>query len=444
MFVLTRNLILITVILASIANAETHSLTLQQTLELAARQNPDVTLTRLDQQKAEEGIRVAQDPFHPKVTAGSGAAYTYGYPNTIEGSAPAIFQVTTQESLFNRPKTYEVAAAKELARGSEYASQAKADEVAYEAADLFLTTSQMERAGDTLTTQIPSLQKVVDTMSAAVGEGSVLPLELKRAKVNLASSQEQLSSARLDQDYYEMMLAVVIGFPATDRVKPVDSDVTSALAPSSETEAVDLALRNNRQLREMQSNILAKEMDLRSYKAARLPQVDLVAQYALFAKYTYQQYFPSNRFQRNNVQLGVAVSLPVLVGSGRQGVLGQAFIDMQKLRLQTDQLRNRILTDTRRSYEQWQKAESIRDLARMKLDLAREDLTVKLAQNAEGRVPLSELEQARVEESNLWMQLYDSETQVTRAKLAILRQTGTLMAAVRNTQGGTQPNVARP
>ena len=180
----------------------------------------------------------------------------------------------------------------------------------------------------------------------------------------------------------------------------------------------------------MQSNILAKELDLRSYKAARLPQVDLVAQYALFAKYTYEQYFASRNFQRNNFQLGAAISVPLLVGSGRQGYLQQATTDMLKLRIQTDQVRNRILSDTRRSYQQWRKAESIRDLARMKLDLAREDVTVKLAQNSEGRTPLRELEQARIEESNLWLQLYDSEAQVTRTKLAILRQMGTLMAAV--------------
>ena len=178
------------------------------------------------------------------------------------------------------------------------------------------------------------------------------------------------------------------------------------------------------------------------YKAARLPQVDLVAQYSLFAKYTYQQYFPSNRFQRNNTQIGFAVSIPVLVGSGRQGFLQQSLTDMQKLRVRTDQVRNRILVDTRRSYEQWQQAQSIRDLTRMKLDLAREELTVKLAQNAEGRMPLSELERARIDESNLWMQLYDSEAQVTRAKLAILRQTGTLMAAIQ--ARSEQPSARHP
>ena len=438
-----RNLVVSFFLAAASAAANTHPLTLQQALELAARQNPDVTLARLDEQHAEAGIRIAQDPFRPKVILGSGAAYTYGYPNTIEGSAPAIFQITTQQSLLNRPKTFQVAASRELARGAEFAAQAKTDDVAYQTADLFLTASQIEHQFEALSGQLPSLQKVIDTVAAAVSEGTELPLELKRARVNLASSEQQLGAARLDQEYYETMLAVVVGYPATDRVKPVESDTSAVGTPVSESEAADIALRNNRQLREMQSNILAKEMDLRSYKAARLPQVDLVAQYALFAKYTYQQYFPSNRFQRNNFQLGAAISVPLLVGYGRGGYMQQSQTDIQKLRIQTDQLRNRILTETRRSYQQWQKAVSIRDLARMKLDLARQELTVRLAQNAEGRTPLRELEQARIDESNLWMELYDSEAQVTRAKLAILRQTGTLVSAVRDGKG-KQPDVAQP
>src|SRR5579883_164721 len=423
--------------------AETHSLTLRQALELAARQNPDVTLARLEQQHTEAGVRVAEDPFRPKVILGSGAAYTYGYPNTIEGSAPAIFQVTTQQSLFNKPKSYGLAAARELARGAQYTSQDKIEDVAYQAADLFLTASQVEHQQQILAEQLPSLKKVVDTVGASVAEGADLPIELKRAKVNLASSEEQLSAAQLDADYYEMMLAIVVGYPASDRVKPVDSDLQASV-PAAENDAVDTALHNSLQLKEMQSNILAKQMDLRSYKSARMPQIDLVAQYSLFAKYTYEQYFPSNKFQRNNAQIGFAVSLPLLVGAARGGYMTQAYTDLEKLRIQTDEIRNRITSDTRRSYEQYKKAVNIRDLARMKLDLAREDLTVKLAQNAEGRMPLRDLEQARIEESNLWMQLYDSEAQVTRAKLAVLRQMGDLMAAVRSAPEGETQHGDRP
>jgi len=414
---------------AGLAGAEEHSLTLQQALEIAARQNPDVALARLDAQKAEEGIKVAKDPFRPHVNAGSGLAYTYGYPNSIEGNAPSLFEVRTDEALFNRPKSWELAAAREAARGSEYGAEAKTDEVAYQTADLFLTASQMQHDSETLSTQLPSLEKVVEATEVAVNEGSALPLELKRAQVNLAISRERIASDTLDQDYYEMMLAVALGFPATDRVKPVDSDLGIAVTPPSEQEAADRALRNNRELRQMQSNVLAKQMDFRSYKSARWPQVDLVAQYALFAKYNYQQYF--QKFQHNNFQLGFSVLIPVLIGPAAHGLAQQAYTEMAKLRIQTDQLRNRILTDTRRSYEQWQKAENIRNLSRMQLDLAREELTVLLAQNGEGRVPMSQVEQARLEESNKWMALYQAETQVTRAKLAILRQMGTLMASVR-------------
>jgi len=422
---------------AGLACAEVHSLTLQQALEIAARQNPDVALARLDQQRAEQGIKIAQDPFHPHVYAGSGLAYTYGYPNSIEGNAPSLFQVRTDEALYNRPKSYQLAAAREAAHGSGYGVQAKADEVAYEAADLFLNASQAEHESDTISSQLPSLRKVVEVTEAAVNEGSQLPLELKRAQVNLAISQERIGSDRLDQDYYEMVLAVALGFPASDRVKPLDSDLPRAVAPPSEQEAADMALRNNRELRQMQSNVLAKQMDLRSYKSARLPQIDLVAQYALFAKYNYVQYF--QKFQSNNFQLGASITIPLLIGSASRGLAEQAYTDMAKLRIQMDQVRNRILTDTRRSYEQWQKAESIRNLYRMQLDLAREELTVLLAENGEGRIPISQVEQGRLEESNKWIALYEAEAQVTRAKLSILRQMGTLMATVRESTATSKP-----
>jgi outer membrane protein TolC len=190
-----------------------------------------------------------------------------------------------------------------------------------------------------------------------------------------------------------------------------------------------MALRNNRQLRQMQSAVLAKELEVRSFRSARLPEVNLVAQYSLFAKYNYVDYF--QKFQRNNLQVGASVTIPLLVGSASKGLALQNSTDMQKIRIQMDQTRNRIISDTRRSYELWKKAENIRDLSRLQLDLAREELTVLLAKQGEGQMPLSRVEQARLEESNRWIALYEAETQVTRAKLAILRETGTLLAELR-------------
>jgi len=433
--VTTLKLGISSLLFASLVSAEVHSFTLQQALEIAARQNPEVALARLDEQRADQGVKVALDPFRPKIYGGSGLAYTYGYPNSIDGNAPSLIQLKTDMALFNRPKSYDVASARETARGSQFGAQAKAEDVAYQAADLFLTAASIGHEGETIAQQLPSLKKVAEAMDAAVNEGSELPLELKRAKVSLALSEERLKASELDLDYYQMMLAVVLGFPATDRVKPVDTDLSATPAPPSEDEAADMALRNNRQLRQMQSAVLAKELEVRSFRAARLPEVNLVAQYALFAKYNYVNYF--QKFQRNNYQIGASITIPLLVGSASKGLALQNSTDMQRIRIQMDQTRNRIIADTRRSYEQWKKSENIRDLSRLQLDLAREELTVLLAKRDEGQVPMSRVEQARLEEGNRWIALYDAETQVTRAKLAILRQTGTLLAVLRTPPAAT-------
>jgi outer membrane protein TolC len=234
-----------------------------------------------------------------------------------------------------------------------------------------------------------------------------------------------------------MLLAVALGYPAADRVIPVESKLPDIHAPQSASDAAEIALRNNKELRQMQSNVLSKELELRSYRSARWPQFNLVAQYSLFARYNYVNYF--QKFQRNNGQLGASITIPLIVGSASKGLAEQATTDMQKLRIQMVQVRDRVTTDTTRSYQEWKKAQEIRDLSRMQLDLARESLTVLLAQNAEGRVPLSRVEQARMEESDRWLALYEAETQVTRAQLAILRQMGTLLATLRGSSTEIQP-----
>src|SRR5579875_2315892 len=122
--------------------AEVHPLTLEQALDLAARQNPDVVLARLDEQRAQEAVIVAQDPFRPKIYGGSGLAYVYGYPNSIEGNAPSLFQVRTDMNLYNKQQSYALASTREQARGAAIGVQAKQEDVAYQAADLFLTASQ--------------------------------------------------------------------------------------------------------------------------------------------------------------------------------------------------------------------------------------------------------------------------------------------------------------
>ncbi len=414
---------------AAAAFAEVHPLTLRQAVELALKENPDLILSRLDQQKAQAAIRIAKDPFAPKLYAGSGLAKVWGYPTSIEGSAPSIIQTRTDMALFNRPKTYELARVREMARGSEIDTQSKSDQIAYQTATLFLDAQQMDRSRQSLELEVESLQRVSSAVAVQVEEGRQLPIENKRVAVDLARANQRFSALNEDLDYSEASLAVVLGYPATDRVQPVAEERAAFEVPASEQAAAELALENNRDIHKLESQLQAKGFEVKEAEAARLPVVDLVAQYALFAKSNYENFF--TRFQRNNGELGVSIQIPLLTGSASKGLASQAQTDILELRTQMGQVRNRIQLDTQKSYRELQKATSAEEVARLDLDYTREQVSVLLSQLGEGRATQQQLDNARLTEQEKWIAFYDAQHAVENARLDLLRQTGTLLAALR-------------
>src|ERR1017187_1929219 len=94
-------------------HAETITLTMKQAVEIALRENPDIALARIDEQKAVLNVRVLKDPFSPKVGMGSGMAYTNGYPLAVDGSGPTILQAQARQYLYNKAQSYLAAQAKE-------------------------------------------------------------------------------------------------------------------------------------------------------------------------------------------------------------------------------------------------------------------------------------------------------------------------------------------
>ena len=66
------------ILAACLAQAQVRTITLKEAVDLAAKQNPEVALARLEESKAQQAVRIARDPFVPKVVAGSGLAYSSG------------------------------------------------------------------------------------------------------------------------------------------------------------------------------------------------------------------------------------------------------------------------------------------------------------------------------------------------------------------------------
>ncbi len=411
------------------AFAEVHPLTLRQAVDIALKESPDLVLARLDEQKAQDAIRVAKDPFVPKVYAGSGLAKVWGYPSSIEGAAPSIVQTRTDMALFNRAKSYELARVRETAHGAELDTQSKSDQVAYQTAVLFLQAEQMARSEQSLQLEVESLKRVSSAVGLQVDEGRRLPIENKRVAVDLARASQRFDALNGDLDYAEASLAVVLGYSAADRVQPMPEERAALEVPATEQAATELALQNSRDIRKLESQLQAKGFEVKEAQAARLPVIDLVAQYELFAKTDYQNFF--TRFQRNNADLGVSIQIPLLTGSARKGMASQAQTDILELRTQLGQTRNRIQLDTEKGYRELEKATSAQQVARLDLDYARDQVSLLLAQSGEGRATQQQVDDARLAEQEKWIAFYDAQHLVENARLDLLRQTGTLQAALR-------------
>ena len=414
---------------AALMRAEIHTMTLRQAVETAIRQNPEIALARLDEEKARQAIRVARDPFVPRVVVGSGLAYSSGFPMSIEGSAPSVMQAQAVGYLFNRPQSLAVAQVREDARGTTFAAGGKRDEVAYRVAALFLDAERAARIGTVARRDQESQEKVLGVVKAQVLEGRALPVAEKSAAYQVAHARQLAAALEADQATAETALALALGFSAEDRVRPAEQPRPAPALPPSEEEAISTAIESSKEMRRLESQIASKQLEIRGVRAERLPKVDLVAQYSLLAKFNnYEEFF--NKFQRNNGQLGVSFQVPVAAGPGIGARMAQSQADMSRLRIELTNLRNRLSSDIQQSFRDVNKAESAADVARLDLELAREQLSVTLAQMQEGRASMRNVEEARILENQKWIAFYDSQYTVEKAQWNVLRLTGNLLALV--------------
>src|SRR5260370_8046056 len=88
-------------IFAAARSQAAEPLAFRRAIDLALRHSTTMAIATADQVRAHSAVVAGRNLFMPRVELVSGAAWTYGYPLSIEGSAPTIFNVTPQQFLYN-------------------------------------------------------------------------------------------------------------------------------------------------------------------------------------------------------------------------------------------------------------------------------------------------------------------------------------------------------
>jgi outer membrane protein TolC len=420
-----RILLLLTA--AAALRAEVKTVTLAQTLELAAAQNPEVALARLDERKAAEAVRAARDPFFPKIFAGSGLAYSSGFPLSIEGSAPSILESRAIASVFNRPQKLMLEKARADQKTAGVSAAMKQDEVSYRAAVLYMEAGRLAAAVRAAREQLSMLERIAESVAARVEAGRELPIEGRRASLRMAQSRQRVLRLDASQADAEAQLALLLGLPDGTRARPAEPEAPIRVDVKSESDAVLAALSNNKEIRRLESVMIAKGFERKSHESSRLPRLDLVAQYGLFSRFNnYDKFF--NRFDANNAQFGMSFRIPIVPSLASRAQKDIAATEIVGLRTQVTSARGRIAAGARRAWQVVAQQQLGAEVAKLDLEVARDQVSQLLALYEEGRVPFRQLEEARLQESEKWMALFDARYALDRARLDLLRETGNVLA----------------
>jgi len=301
---------------AVLAAADVQTMTLNEAVRVALERNPEVILAHLDEYKAAQAVRVARDPFIPKVAAGSGLAYSNGFPMSIDGAAPSIFQArpSVRSTIRSRstwpPRRARTRVAPAWTRRSGARRWFGAPPCCSWMPTGWRAWPRPRAPGGQPYTGL-------GFRAARVREGRELPIEERRVRLDLAKARQRADALAADAEFAERSLASALGFADDVRVRAAAEERPAVTAPGSEDAAAELALQENREVRRLESAMMAKQLQARSHRASRMPKVDLVAQYALFAKFNnYEDFF--RRFQRHNGQLGISLMIPLASDRARR------------------------------------------------------------------------------------------------------------------------------
>ncbi|MGB9472968.1 MAG: TolC family protein, partial [Candidatus Acidiferrum sp.] len=126
---------------------------------------------------------------------------------------------------------------------------------------------------------------------------------------------------------------------------------------------------------------------------------------------------------------GINVNVPIFSSKTRANVaLAQASLDAAKINLASK--RTQVSAEVRQRSKKVQEMEAAKEVARLELQLAQQNLQVLQSQFGEGKANLREVERARLDENEKWMAFLDANFQRQQAQLELLRTAGQLDKAL--------------
>jgi outer membrane protein len=398
-------------------------LTLKRAIELALQNSRDIQVAKIQARVADHAAQITKAQFMPNLYAGSGAGYTNGIPETPGGRAPAVFSVTYTEQVFNEPLRGQAKELQEQSRSQKIVLEDVRNSVITRTAMAYLELGKVQHSLELLRKERESAEKILQVTQERQGEGFELPMEVTKAQLTKAQVVQRILQLEAREDELEAFLRYQLGFADSQAVEVTPEELPGEAEQEGDN-LVAMAMTNNTGLQLVQSDVRAKEFRLKGEKRGYLPTLELVSVYSVLAKFNnYTEFF--NHFQRNNINAGIQLQVPIF-SANTKAAIGLAQVNLDAAKASFLNKKAEVSAEVRQKTRRVRERDAAKEVARLELQLAQQNVAVLQAQFTEGKLNLREVERAHLDENDKWMAYLDANFQKQQAQLELLKTAGQL------------------
>src|SRR5258708_7345588 len=206
-------LLLLLLLLPTLLRAE--PVTMKHAVELALKHATATGIAAAEEQHAFAAYRELRNSFIPQMTAGAGLGWSYGFPLSLEGAAPSLFNVNAQSPLYHFELKDFLGAARAESAGATLRSKDQRNQVIQ---DTVLSYAELQKWEQRLT-RLRETEADAPKMQAAapqrVKEGIDSELESTRARLSAARVHLRVTGAEGAADGLRERVSKLTRLPAS-------------------------------------------------------------------------------------------------------------------------------------------------------------------------------------------------------------------------------------
>ncbi|MGA8501532.1 MAG: TolC family protein [Candidatus Sulfotelmatobacter sp.] len=397
--------------------------TLHQAVELALKHATGMSIAADDQQHAAAAYRELRNSYIPQLNAGAGIGWSDGFPLSLEGSAPSLFNVNAQSALINPALKDFIRAAQSDIVVSTLQTRDQRNQVIQDTVLSYAELAKWEQRLSHLRETMAAAEQTQVAVAQRVKEGIDSEMDGSKARLAVARLRLRTAEASGAADVLREHLSKLTGLPTASI--EIDPDSVPALpTPKVEADSLSKAEEGSPVVQAAVEHARAQYLRAKAEHKSLWPSVDFAAQYALLADFNnYEEVYLHT--QPNNATVGVSIHFPFFNYAQHERVK-EAESEARKATTQAEAARNKVSEETLRLQRSVTQMQAARDVAELEYEIAQKSIEATRTRMDSGTANLHDLDDAQAQASERMITLQDVTFELERSQVALMRANGDL------------------